>query len=107
MHHEWYRDSVQDLLDRLVEAGPAKACTQDRVPVADPLPGLFEQGGIDRLGQVTHHLLDVDADVAALEVMEQHPLLQGRERVGVDHRRTRHEEPRIPLGVREYAGCKG
>jgi hypothetical protein len=83
---EWYRDFLQDLLDRGLQSLPTKSGAQDRVLFRNPGPGIREAVRVDRLIEPYFKLLDVYAPGSSLEVMKQHALLQWRKGIIVlDH----------------------
>ncbi len=90
VHGERHVDVLDDLLHGLVAVGPAEPGAHDRVTVGDALPRRAHHVGVDLLGEVADELLDVDADVAPLEAVEEHPLLDRSERELVDCRRSEH-----------------
>jgi hypothetical protein len=90
LHGERHVDVLDDLLHRLVAIGPPEPGAHDRVAVGDALPRRRHRLGVDLLSQISDELLDVDADVAPLQAVEEHPLLDRGERVLVDYRRSEH-----------------
>ena len=83
-------DVLDDLLLRFVTVEPPELGAHDRVAIGHPLPRCVHGVDVHVLGEHADELLDVDADVGALQVVEKHPLLDRRERVCVDNWRTGH-----------------
>jgi hypothetical protein len=83
------RDGGEHLLQRLGEVRPQKAGAQDLVPLHGARPRPLQPLGVHRLAQPADHLLHVHASGGGQQRLDEHPVLQRRERVAVLDGRAR------------------
>ncbi len=116
-HREVEGDRLVHLLQRLGKSFPAKRRAQSAMARDRLAPGFLQRLARERLVELAHDLLDVDAGVSTRQMVEQHPLLhrgQGK-CVGDGHRgagcaarhatQRRRRVPRKPRAFHRGGGC--
>src|ERR1700739_3054359 len=83
----YFRD---DFLPWLVHALPGKLSAQNFVGVQQPLPGCLHAANINRFREMNNNLLNIDAGMRFLQMVEEHPLLHRGERIGIDQNLLAH-----------------
>src|ERR1043166_8804812 len=81
LHAQRSFDGAEDDLHHAFEAAPGESRAQYRVPADDCLPRGAEVLGVNLAVEPVSRLLDVDARVRVRDRVEEHALLQRRERI--------------------------
>jgi len=80
-------------LNRLFDALDMKARSQHRVMPDDTLPCFFENRDIYFLRQGTYYLHNIHSGTGGIKAVKKHPVLQGRQRVGIFNLLDLHDDP--------------